>query len=173
MEKSEIEIILDEEKNKAKKDAGLYNLLAEIGPFLAIANLPLSILVTSVAMITSTVTENKSLNNQPMPDIWLQKVSEVESVSDEGLNFLAKCIEEKGFVSVNEAIKFIEKENKEAKRKESLLSVNENSNTNMLSEGALNLMNKAKERKSSVFNKVQKSLNETIEIAKKINFLKK
>ena len=173
MQKSEIEKILEEEKNKAKADSNIYDLLVEIGPFLAIANLPLSILVTSLAAFTSAATSNKNFNTQPMPDIWLKKVSEVDSVTDSGLNFLATCIEKKGYVSINEAIKFIEKENKEAKRKEDLSNESNSNFKQSLNEGALSLINKAKERKTSMFDKVQKSLSDTIELSKKINFLKK
>lgn len=44
--------------------------------------------------------------NQQMPDDWLQRVAAAPDASQEGLAFLAKCLANKGFVTVQQAMQW-------------------------------------------------------------------
>lgn len=53
--------------------------------------------------------EDKShLKTVPMPDEWVDGVSQLPSISRQGLELLAEAIQKKGWVSIAEAIKFAE-----------------------------------------------------------------
>lgn len=178
MKKTEIEKILEVEKEKARDNESLSKMMADFGPFLAVANIPLALVVSSLGMIASAVEDNKSMNTHPMPDEWLKNVSEMQTISESGLSFLSKCIEKKGFVSVNEAIKFMKNETKEEQKKnnkQNEINIKEQIVNNHLSEGAMSLLKRAKENsiEETMSEIVQKSLKETVALSKKINFLKK
>lgn len=58
-------------------------------------------------------TDNSKAKEQAMPDDWLQAVAGLPNVSKSGLNHLAKALTRNGFVSVQDAMDFVEIEQQE------------------------------------------------------------
>jgi hypothetical protein len=58
-------------------------------------------------------TDNSKAKEQAMPDDWLQAVASLPNVSKSGLNHLAKVLTKKGFISVQDAMDFVEIERRD------------------------------------------------------------
>lgn len=115
----EIKQLVESKKSSIKNNSVANDLLIEAGAtLLAIlpVALPVSLSLMAGGFICNAVSENKNLNTTSMPDEWLVKVSESKQVSKKGLGYLAKKVEKKGFVSVKEAIEFLDIEKKHEAR---------------------------------------------------------
>ncbi len=125
-----------------------YDLISTVSALFILVNPPISILIAICAGIASAVKRNASLKEQKMPDDWLKKVSESEQVSKEGTQFLAKKLSKNGFVSVSDAITFLEmeKEIKENEHKENQKVKNLNN------AGAVSLLEKANKEAPGMYN---------------------
>lgn len=110
---------------------------------------------------------NKEELKKPVPDSWLEKIANDETLSDEGLKFLAKKLEKQGFVSIEDSYKWIQIEEDIAKKK--LEDLNKEINLNKT--GAISLLNRVKNTKSlnisfdETFQKIQ-------EVKKNLDFNK-
>lgn len=60
------------------------------------------------AMAMQAYEKKQSLDECRMPDDWLAGVSDSDRVSKEGISYLAKCIDKKGYVSVSDALNWVE-----------------------------------------------------------------
>lgn len=58
------------------------------------------------------VEDNSKSTQQPMPDEWLQVVSQLPIISKDGLALLANALTKNGFISVHDAVTFVEIEQK-------------------------------------------------------------
>jgi hypothetical protein len=89
--------------------------------------------------VNKTDKTKQALSESKMPDSWLKEVAESDFLSDEGLKYLTSILNKKGYISVEEGIRYVAIENKIAqeeqkeKEKEKLLG----------NEGALSLLKKA------------------------------
>lgn len=64
------------------------------------------------AMAMQAYEKKQSLDECRMPDDWLVSVSKSGDISKEGISYLAKCIDKKGYVSVSDALNWVEIEKK-------------------------------------------------------------
>lgn len=87
-------------------------------------------------------TNEADRRSKPMPDSWLKDISSDETVSKEGLEFLASCLSRKGFVSIADAKEWLDIEAKVAAKQKA----NSNKEVLLHGEGAISLLNKVKEK---------------------------
>ncbi len=80
-----------------------------------------------------------SLEETKMPDSWLKDVSNSEIISDESLSFLAKKLKKKGYISVADALQFIDLENEICRKK----AAQKEKEKLLENEGALAILKKA------------------------------
>lgn len=106
-------------------------------------NPPVGILLgLSSAILGGFETSKKSktsLEETRMPDSWLKDVSNSDIISDESLSFLAKRLKKKGFISVADALQFIDLENEICRKK----SAQKEKEKLLENEGALAILKKA------------------------------
>lgn len=119
--------IINKVKEKDNQEKGkLWIIVGAISPFVAGISLPLAITVGVVAYTMEAIENKENLDNQNMPDQWLKDVSESKDVSPKGLAFLSKQVSKKGFVTVNDALKFLDIEKEvENKNRENNIENNE------------------------------------------------
>ena len=84
--------------------------------------------------------ENIEELKKPVPDSWLDKISKDDTVSNDGLKFLAKKLELQGYISIKDAHEWVQLEEKLALKKIEEIKKEENLNRN----GAINLLNRVK-----------------------------
>jgi predicted transcriptional regulator len=145
------EQVIEDKVNEMKKKGGSineYDFLGTLSACFVIANPPIAIVLTLCACIASAIKKETSLKEQKMPDDWLKKVSESEQISKKGVQFLAKKLSKKGFVSVSDALTFLELE-KEIKEKEYKANEKVKSLRNI---GALSLLEKANKEVPGLYN---------------------
>lgn len=143
--------IVKEEKSKSDSP-GFGVLVASLSPLLIMANLHVG-LVVMLGGVLWEIKDSSEAKMKAMPDDFLKKLSE-EDISKEGLEFLAYKLEEKGFISVYDAMEWMEREEK-------ILNENiEEEKVKEFSTGAEALLKKAMDE--GVYVK-----NETFEAAKK------
>jgi hypothetical protein len=127
---------------KAQQDIDaptVWKVVSALGPLLVIGSLPLALVVGAVSITMETLSEGKALKTARMDDGWLEKVSNSRDVSKEGLAYLAKGLSKKGYVSVSEAIHFLELEAKSQKATEAAT----NRDHALAGEGAASLLDRA------------------------------
>lgn len=107
------EDIKSEVTQNAKRNSPLniWKALEAASPFLTMVNLPFAVIVGVVGIAGDSMSKGKELDKKRMPDTWLNKVAKANT-SQEGLAFLSSAINHKGFVSVSEAMTFLEIEKK-------------------------------------------------------------
>lgn len=144
------QIIADKVAEMKKKGGSIneYDFLTTLSACFILANPPIGIVMTICAGIASSVKKNSSLKDQKMPDDWLKKVSESDQISKDGVQFLAKKLSKNGFVSVYDAIIFLDLE-KEAKEKEYKECEKVK---NLSNSGAVSLLEKANKEVPGLYN---------------------
>jgi len=135
-----------EEINKKEvrdwKTISLQSLSATALPFIGLhAAFPLFLGVTAYSLYEQYKGKQELLD-QPMPDEWLQRVSEDNDISEKGFAFLAKKIKEKGFVSIDDSHDWLKIEEEEAEKKEKEF---EKLDDNLENKGAISILEKAKD----------------------------
>jgi len=156
------QIIEDKVKKMTEQGQSVneYDLISTISALFILVNPPISILIAICAGIASAVKRNSSLKEQKMPDDWLKKVSESEQVSKEGTQFLAKKLSKQGYVSVSDAISFLEmeKENKEQEYQANQKIKNLNN------DGAVSLLEKANKESPGMYNNAIDSFKKSFDV---------
>lgn len=183
----EIRDVVEKEKFFIENKENHLVLMVDVGAtllaFLPVA-LPVSLSLMAGGFIYSALEANKNLNETSMPDEWLVLVSESGNVSKTGVAYLAKKAEKKGFVSVKEAIIFLEIEKKEEDKKnikreskitkEGLLKIIEKDKNNSIMKGFFsNDLNILSSVHSNVSKAYQHSKDLSDLVSKKINPFKK
>ncbi|HAT2580745.1 TPA: hypothetical protein I8273_004807 [Aeromonas hydrophila] len=100
-----------EESNR--DDFSCWRFLELAGYGVCLVNVPLGATMALGALVADVVAHHKKLSEERMPDEWLQEVADSQRVSKRGLAHLAKCVQNNGFVSVRDAIRWIEIEGQE------------------------------------------------------------
>lgn len=108
------------------------------------AHLPLGLLLVVGSNVADSLAKRKKQSETPMPDEWLQQVSESDNVSPEGIEMLAKALKKRGFVSVKDAINWADHERRLAEKnaKEAALRKKDGSDENI--SGASMILARAK-----------------------------
>lgn len=169
--------------NKEKHSELMIDIGTTLLAFLPVA-LPVSLSLMAGGFIYSALEKNKNLNETSMPDEWLMLVSESDVVSKKGIAYLARKAEKKGFISIKEAIIFLEIEkSQEIKKnitrenkitKEGLLKIIEkDKNNSILKIFFSNNQNPLSSVHSNMFKAYQHSKDLSGLISKKINPFKK
>jgi len=128
-----------------------HELMADVAPFFFFVNPPLAVIFTLSGLIMSAYNKKERLDQTYMPDSWLKDVSSSDQISNEGLNFLAGKLKKKGVVSVSDAIKFLEieeKVKKETAEQSKKVQLKEHAH----SEGALSILEKANQQSGGLYN---------------------
>lgn len=183
----EIRDIVENKKSVIDNQEKHTDLMIDIGTtllaFLPVA-LPVSLSLMAGGFIYSALEKNKNLNETSMPDEWLILVSESDGVSKKGIAYLARKAQKKGFISVKEAITFLEIEkSQEIKKnitrenkitKEGLLKIIEkDKNNSILKKIFSNDQTPLSSVHSNMFKAYQHSKDLSGLISKKINPFKK
>lgn len=122
--------------------------LADLAAFaIAPASIPLALMLMVGSYAKETHANSKRLSETPMPDDWLQQAADSDTVSKKGLAHLAKCLDEKGFVSVKEAQEWVSIEEREARKQEQ----QRQRRKNLKGQGAKALLCRAKQECPSMF----------------------
>ena len=112
----------------------------------AFINPPLGIVLGLATMVNSsldTTSKNKrNLSDARMPDSWLKEVADSDFLSDEGLKYLTNILNKKGYVSVEDALRYVEIENEIAKKNQKL----KEKEKLLENEGALSILKKAESK---------------------------
>lgn len=157
------------DKSRKLGDNSILNIFAlAVSPI----SFPLALGIMVFDMYEAIKENTEELKN-PVPDNWLEKISKDESVSNEGLNFLAKKLELQGYVSIRDAYEWLNLEEKIANKKLEELKYKENLNK----DGAINLLNRVKNIKGNTisFEKAFEQINkvkEKFDFTKEINMVK-
>lgn len=151
------------DKSKKIGDNSVLNIFS-----LAIApiSFPLALSIMVYDMYDS-IKENTEELKKPVPDIWLEKISKDDSVSDDGLKFLAKRLESQGYISIKDAYEWLELEEKIAHKKLEEMNYKENINKS----GAINLLNRVKNIQDNTIS-FEKTLEQINKVKERFNFAK-
>lgn len=79
--------------------------------------IPAAILIATVAIFSTSGSNETEAKKKHMPDEWLAQVSDSPEASREGLAFLAKHLSKQGFITVGQAEEWVKLEHKIATRK--------------------------------------------------------
>lgn len=143
----QVKFQIEEELNKNPNKTDLYKIIADLGPFLAIGNVPLGITVTVLGYAANYIKDKQDLKTVKMPDQWLLDLSHSKDISKEGLAYVATKVSNKGFITGSEALRFLEIESeiklKDKQEKESSIAIQ--------GQGALAIINKAKKECGNLF----------------------
>lgn len=121
------------------KNFGDNKLLELLSMAVAPVSFPLALGIMAYEIYDVIKDNNEELKN-PMPDEWLDKVAKDTNVSEQGLKFLAKKLESKGFVSVQDSYDWLKIEEDITKKEIEKLKKD-----NLLKgQGAMNLLNRVK-----------------------------
>ena len=107
------------EKAVAAHDPGgdaSWKFLEVLGYGVGVANLPVGLALVVGSMLAESASRHQRRSETPMPDSWLEEISNSEGVSEKGLAFLAKTLEKNGVVSVADAVKWVEIEKRESQK---------------------------------------------------------
>lgn len=137
-------------KNNKETIIDKMEILDSIALATVFINPPVGIVIGLAAMVNSSLKENQKeknnnqkLKTNKMPDEWLQEVAQSEFVSDIGLKFLTDKIQKNGFISVSDALEYIDIEN------ENLLKVKKDKEIVNKGDGAMAILKKAELRLGS------------------------
>lgn len=131
------------EKAIAAHDPGgdaSWKFLEVLGYGVGVANLPVGLALVVGSMLAESASKHQRRSETPMPDSWLEEISDSEGVSEKGLAFLAKTLDKKGFVSVSDAVKWVEIEKRESQK----IRAKQQRDNNLAQTGAQALMARAK-----------------------------
>lgn len=124
-----------------KSEENIFKYLGyTMGFGVAMANLPVGLLILTGGELLSFAAKESNLNETRMSDEWLEQVSNTKDVSQEGLAFLAKKLSKQGYISGNNAKEWLKIEEKEAEKKDIKKKINDNKNN----KGAVALLERAK-----------------------------
>ncbi|AXH59975.1 hypothetical protein [Pseudomonas amygdali] len=79
--------------------------------------IPAAILIATVAIFSTSGSNEAEVKKMHMPDEWLAQVSDSQEASREGLAFLAKLLSKQGFITVGQAEEWVKLEHKIATRR--------------------------------------------------------
>jgi len=79
--------------------------------------IPAAILIATVAIFSTSGSNEAEAKKKHMPDEWLAQVSDSSEASREGLAFLAKHLSRQGYITVGQAEEWVKQEHKIATRK--------------------------------------------------------
>ena len=79
--------------------------------------IPAAILIATVAIFSTSGSNEAEAKKKHMPDEWLGQVSDSPEASREGLAFLAKHLSKQGYITVGQAEEWVKLEHKIATRK--------------------------------------------------------
>jgi len=151
------------------KTISLQGLSVTALPFIALHTaVPIFLGVTAYSLYEQYKGKQELLD-KPMPDEWLQRVSEDKDISEKGFAFLAKKIKDKGFVSIDDSHDWLKIEEKEIQKKEAILEeekLKEAKESNLQNKGAISILERAKDT-TDIFDDI--SIDSTIKELKKIS----
>lgn len=101
-----------EEKESRHSGSAALALIEFVGIGACVFNPVIGFGLAASAMAMQAYEKKQSLDECRMPDEWLVSVSKSNDISKEGISYLAKCIEKKGYVSVSDALNWVEIEKK-------------------------------------------------------------
>ncbi|WP_415913134.1 hypothetical protein [Neptuniibacter sp. QD37_11] len=104
---------------KQPKALGL-GLVLEMGGMVAAFTgaIPVGIGLMVAGEVTKAAEHALDLRKERMPDEWLEAVAQEQGLSKKGLKYITKKADKQGYVTVAQAITFIDIEDKEVKAKE-------------------------------------------------------
>lgn len=85
-----------------------WRLLEGAGPIAAAASLPVGLILGLVGFAGSAIADRRSLTDARMPDAWMAELALAPDVSQVGLAFLARRLADRSFVSVQDALDFLD-----------------------------------------------------------------
>lgn len=83
--------------------ASKYGLMDLVALGVGSVNPAFGLFVFVASLLAESKATGKTLEETRMPDEWLAKVAASDSVSDKGLQFLSKKVQEKGYVTAQDA----------------------------------------------------------------------
>ncbi len=168
---------MEENALKQKQPNITYDTLDMIALATTFINPPIGIALGLATMVGSGLEESsknkKKLSERRMPDSWLKEVSESNILTDEGLAFLTKCINKKGYVSIEDALKYIDLENELAKK----VAREKEKKALLQNDGVVSILKQAENRlgnnylndiSKNIIDESLSSINKTIEASNKI-----
>jgi len=94
---------------KSKSDNIKRNSFHElVGTAASFINVPVGLSILTIGEIYSKYDKKCELDKTPMSDEWLKEVRKSDFISSEGLEFLISKIDNKGYVSVNDASEWMD-----------------------------------------------------------------
>ncbi len=90
--------------------------LEVLGGAVSLVNLPLGLLLGLSGAVGAAMSDRKALDQARMSDEWLSQVAQSKDVSKEGLALLARALADQGFVTVADAVRWVELEKSIAER---------------------------------------------------------
>lgn len=150
-----IEEMIEKEVKIKKEQGEIYSsseLMADVAPFFFFVNPPLAVIFTLSGLIMTAYNKKERLDQTYMPDSWLKDVSTSDNISPKGLSFLAGKLKKNGVVSVSDAIKFLEIEEKVKRDTAEALMKEEKLNACSNAEGALSILEKANVQSDGLYN---------------------
>ena len=81
-----------------------------VGTAASFINIPVGLSILTLGEIYSKYDKKCELDKTPMSDDWVKEIRKSEFISPEGLEFLIEKINDKGYVSVNDATNWMDLE---------------------------------------------------------------
>lgn len=119
MTKAALEKAVQTATDNAQKPNIGWGALEALGGLVCVANLPAGLLMG----LSGAVAEKREQKSVAMPDEWLDQVARTPDVSKQGLAHLARCLAQQGFVSVADAVRWLELERQEQENQKRLKAV--------------------------------------------------
>jgi hypothetical protein len=139
--KADIVAAIERQRKKATaKNSTLESTLDLVSFSLVFVNLPAAVVLGTACMGMKLIEDQMDIAKHPMPDTWLQQVSDWEGISPEGLAYLSKCLTKRGHITVKEALSWMEMEEKITRKAKELAT----RQATLQGQGAVSLLIRAK-----------------------------
>lgn len=123
MTKAALEKAVQTATDNAQKPNIGWGALEALGGLVCVANLPAGLLMGLSGAVGGAVAEKREQKSVAMPDEWLDQVARTPDVSKQGVAHLARCLAQQGFVSVADAVRWLELERQEQENQKRLKAV--------------------------------------------------
>jgi hypothetical protein len=140
--KAAIEASIQQQCRIAKRDGqlGALDALDCLAGGLLFVNIPAALALGAVGLGAQALANRQNLSSHPMPDQWLKEVAQWDGMSAKGLAFLSNKVAKQGFVTAQDALDWIQIEERISDRLHKKLT----HERNLHSQGAVAILERAK-----------------------------
>jgi hypothetical protein len=138
--KKDIVAAIERQQKLATAKGSILDNLDLVAMSLLFVNIPAALVIGTTCLGIKIIEDKIDIAKHPMPDVWLQQVSDWEGISPEGLAYLTKCLAKQGHITAKEALDWMAMEEKITRKAQELAT----RQATLQGQGAVSLLTRAK-----------------------------